>query len=430
MSSTESISPRIQTALATMAVLILALTGSLGIMHATVDTTSSKWKTAALLLYVVLPVTLYWLGRRRRRDGLKAAALWLGVFLVGQTGISFYTANAYAFRTLPPSFTAVLDVKEEIMPGIHGLQTITTDHLGFRVTRPVNYDAKPGGTLRVFAIGASTTEQIYLDNNKTWCADLERALTQAYGRSVEVINAGVSGLRAGHHLKTAERILAYQPDLIIFLQGINDWNHQVRGALGGPFGALRIPGLSDTLIGSIFQGIKQRWRARAVAGGSDATDAARSEGAWKELFTKRSNTYDKRTRTISWQPASVSGEYESVVARQLAFCETHHVKCLFATQPTVYGETLSERMKQHLWMAPPDESFALDMKSLVGTAATYNTYLSQRIRGGGSAAVCDLAGALGSDERLYYDDCHFNEAGAHQVAETLAGCIRTAALVQ
>ena len=73
------------------------------------------------------------------------------------------------------------------IPGIHGLQHITTDAKGFRVTPPIDYGTKRG--LRIFAIGGSTTEQIYLDDKATWTYLLQTKLARALGRPVEVINA-------------------------------------------------------------------------------------------------------------------------------------------------------------------------------------------------------------------------------------------------
>ena len=65
------------------------------------------------------------------------------------------------------------------IPGISGLQTITTDHMGFRVTKSIDYAHKKGW--RLFAIGASTTEEIYLDDHKTWTHLLQEKLEQARG---------------------------------------------------------------------------------------------------------------------------------------------------------------------------------------------------------------------------------------------------------
>ena len=68
--------------------------------------------------------------------------------------------------TLQPNLVEVIDVQGDGMPGIEGVQRITTDALGYRVNRPIDYE-RPAG-LRVFAIGGSTTEDIHLDDHRTW----------------------------------------------------------------------------------------------------------------------------------------------------------------------------------------------------------------------------------------------------------------------
>jgi hypothetical protein len=98
------------------------------------------------------------------------------------------------------------------VPGIEGVQRVTTDEKGFRVIPPVDYAAKRG--LRVFAIGGSTTEEIGLDDRATWTHLLQENLEERLGRDVEVINTGVAGIRARHHLATLREVLRYRPDLV------------------------------------------------------------------------------------------------------------------------------------------------------------------------------------------------------------------------
>jgi lysophospholipase L1-like esterase len=44
---------------------------------------------------------------------------------------------------------------------------------------------------------------------------------------VEVVNTGVSGLRAQQHLATLRNIADLNPNLVLFLLGANDWNRHV-----------------------------------------------------------------------------------------------------------------------------------------------------------------------------------------------------------
>ena len=99
--------------------------------------------------------------------------------------------------------------------------------MAFEPIDHVNYDKKLG-KFRVFIISGSTPEQILLDDHKTQTYLLSRKLNIQTNNQVEVINAEFSGPRAENHYYTLKAIERYQPDLVIFLMGINDWNNHIR----------------------------------------------------------------------------------------------------------------------------------------------------------------------------------------------------------
>jgi hypothetical protein len=86
---------------------------------------------------------------------------------------------------LKPNLDYKIDVDEGAIPGIVGVQHITTDEKGFRVTPPVDYTEKSG--LRIFTIGGSTTVDIYLDDRATWTHHLQENLKAGLDRPVEAI---------------------------------------------------------------------------------------------------------------------------------------------------------------------------------------------------------------------------------------------------
>src|SRR5205085_5716721 len=109
-----------------------------------------------------------------------------------------------------------------------------TNAQGFRGVRPVPTE-KPAGTIRIMAVGGSTTFDTEVSADSTaWPARLERILNNRLpGRSVEVINAGVAGYGVDHDLIRLEtELYAYHPDLIIFYQGHNDLFYGLRLAAG------------------------------------------------------------------------------------------------------------------------------------------------------------------------------------------------------
>ena len=127
-----------------------------------------------------------------------------------------------------PNYEITKEYKGEFFKGMFsGKHFISSDEKGYRTNKKINYNKKNENIIRIFTIGASTTEEGSTDNNKTWSTLLGTKLSILTDKNVEVINAGMAGLRTEHHYFTLKRIKKYKPDLVIFLIGINDWNHHI-----------------------------------------------------------------------------------------------------------------------------------------------------------------------------------------------------------
>jgi hypothetical protein len=100
------------------------------------------------------------------------------------------------------------------------------------------------------------------------------------------------------------------------------------------------------------------------------------------------------------------------------------VRPILVTQPTLWRSGMTQEELDLLWMGGIG-SFQLGKGHQYYSAATLNTIMQQynetlldvcRIR----AIDCiDLAGSLPKDTTVFYDDVHFNETGAQQVAAVL-----------
>lgn len=113
---------------------------------------------------------------------------------------------------------------------------------GFRRSSDVSV-AKPAGTYRVFLMGASTAYGLgglwphiddrypVLTNDQTIDRYLEQSLQQALpDRKVEVINAAITSTWTHHSLiYLNQSILKYDPDMVLFLDGFNDYFWYDRG---------------------------------------------------------------------------------------------------------------------------------------------------------------------------------------------------------
>jgi hypothetical protein len=96
---------------------------------------------------------------------------------------------------------------------------------------------KPPGTVRVVCIGGSTTVA-GRTNDETYPALLEKRLRTLHpGLPIEVLDLGVSGVTSGYWFGELHEVLAFQPDVVVHYQAINDlsWEQLPRYAAAHPW---------------------------------------------------------------------------------------------------------------------------------------------------------------------------------------------------
>jgi lysophospholipase L1-like esterase len=312
---------------------------------------------------------------------------------------------------------STVDVRNGDLPGMRpGLRHITTDEHGFRVSPRVDYQAKRG--LRIFAIGGSTTEDILLDDESTWTHLLQEGIAKQ-GTAAEVVNTGVSGLRAANHLATLKIVAKLEPDLVIVLLGANDWNRQVKKRFERDLDSWRPVSLRYSALGSVLDGAVisparrsitgRNWSDRAVV-----VDSLRGLTRSEQLSLRRPITY-------TFRPAEVAAGYAETLREISRLCKESRLTCLFVTQPHAYSEATPASLQSRFWMTPPEATYTLDLKSMAYIAALYNEFLKSFAVQEGHP-LCNLAAGMEPSPRLFYDDMHFTDEGARRVADLVLPC--------
>jgi lysophospholipase L1-like esterase len=89
---------------------------------------------------------------------------------------------------------------------------------------------KPAGTFRILLLGDSFMEALQVSADSMLATLMERDLTSATGRPVEVINGGVSGWGTNDELRYLTKYgLAYHPDLVVVAMTLhNDISDNLR----------------------------------------------------------------------------------------------------------------------------------------------------------------------------------------------------------
>lgn len=376
------------------------------------DRDSAFWSALSLALFT-LPLLLQatpWAMTR-------VYALWGGVLLVAQSLLGPVLASSYV--SLPPHLNSSVEVRTTQAPGMSpGLRRITTDALGYRVQPAVNYSSRTH--TRIFAIGGSTIEDIMLDDRGTWTHLLQEDL-KSRGHAVEVINTGVSGLRARNHLATFRKVLGYQPDIVLILVGGNDWNRHIRNHFEPGWDGYHPALLRESPLGKLLgRFVVAPLRSRIVGASSSDQHVVVSEPDGFNASKPR-RSLDRTVKHV-FRPDGVSGEYQRDIEALAQACAVAGVRCVWLTQPHAYAGNPPQALRDLYWMTPPDGDYTLDLDSMQHITALYNRWLLEFTRRH-NQPICDVAADMEASPSLFYDDMHFTDEGARHVARHVAPCL-------
>lgn len=393
----------------------------------------SRWFVLTVCIYAVPLVAQF-----VPRTWVRVYGMYFGLFVVIQAVISpHFFPDIY--KTLPPNMNVIHDIRGKNLPGISGPQHIRTDAKGFRTTKPVNYDAK--AAFRIFFVGASTVEQAWIGNRKTFPHLIQERLSASLGRNVEAINTGVSGLRAVHHLETMRRTAKYHPDMYVIVSGANDWGlhitvhydkdsperfehspvHLEASLFRIKFlDSLRRYSLKTSLLGrgilAVTYIVKAQVSGRRTASNEpvrSVTDAPFYKEVQGSLLRK-----DKRT----FLPKTVRRGYAEKMKEIVAFCKKSPARCVFVTHPHSFKPGTTEAYRKTFWMTPPFETYTLTFASMAHIAGMYNRFLIEIGKTSG-LPVCDLESRIAPSMENFRDEIHFNIEGSRKAAAALHSCL-------
>jgi lysophospholipase L1-like esterase len=379
------------------------------------DWQSLPWAAVTVLVFGA-PLALQWV----RSSAWRVYSLWFGAFMVAQALLTPMLRGDHV--ALPAGMLTTVDVRTDSIPGYpRGVRRVTTDARGWRVQPPADYAAKPA--LRIVAIGGSTTEDIFLDDRSTWAHRLQQLLA-ADRPGAQVINTGVSGLRAANHKATLALTAELKPDLVLILLGANDWNKQIKDHFEPrrdafkplPFRLTALPRVIDTLVVAPLRkqtsGGARSWADRTIV-----INAAEDFNGGRRRFTQRQPVH-------RWVPAEVAPSYRADLEAIAALCKERTLRCVWLSQPTAYGPPdPAPAFTRHFWMTPPHADYGLDLDSLRKVAKLYNDHLGAFAARHGQP-FCDLAAGMGPEPAHYYDEMHYTDEGAARVAQLVAACVR------
>jgi len=351
------------------------------------------------------------------------ARVWLRAFR-GYDGKHLYQYVFDPYKNILPA------------PGFTDTRGIRHNSVGFRRSSEVSPE-KPAGTYRVFLMGASTAYGVgglwphlqrefeVLDNSETIDAYLEGLLADSLpGVGVEVVNAAITSTWTHHHLiYLNQRILRYDPDMVLFLDGFNDFFHYERGFDQFASYAYSMPSriiLGDPTLASLAYA-NGWWLFRRSAAAHLASRAARG--------LKLAVTRDRHRAPLNVDSA-MAGLEAAFPRNALLMHEriglilrAEGVRAVFMLQPLL----IMERDRRGM---PPIERRLFDfnvssylpnyeafMRRAVPFVREREAAMAERV----SATFLDLNGIFeGTEAQVYTDYAHLTPVANRLVAEQIA----------
>ncbi len=339
----------------------------------------------------------------------------------------------------PPHIKTTFKPYENIMPGISGQALFKTNSLGLR-----GDELMPDHTYRILAIGGSTTECLYLDQEDAWPYLLQKKLNETMpGQNIWVGNAGMSGKTTRHHL-AAMYFLPLEEmniDAVILLVGVNDLtvmlsrnelydsnfvpdHNSLENMVPETFIGGNHPNPDDPIYKQTGIWLLLRKIKRIATRENVQDEAGYIYTTWRE---HRRNA----TEIIDTMPdlSSALKEYKRNIHKLIDIAQEKSVRLIVMTQPTMWRSGLPQDLEDLLWLGGIGEFQKesgkpyYSVEALENGMEAYNDSLLQVCRERHIECL-DLASILKKNTSVFYDDAHFNNSGARKVADVLSEYIK------
>ncbi len=333
------------------------------------------------------------------------------------------SVNLYVRSRYPPNLRLTTEA-EDGLPGVRGQNRFTTNNWGFRGDALLV--PKPQGEVRVFLVGGSTTECLFLDDEDSLNAVVQRALQRHAAEHVtfRVFGAGKSGDRSDDHVSMiVHRLVQLEPDAIVVFAGFNDLlavvngydfvehafpNQNIDEGLG--FWRLARMIATETQLGRRVFYLLKGWPApdAATFTGELPLKSLYGWGVQRQQAAPGANhlppldlrPFDTNLRTIA------------------GAARAHGVEVVFMTQQSTWNSPSDVQAGNWHWMRYANEvTYDEEVMHHALDAVNDVTRTVGRELG---IPVYDLARSIPKSLEFFYDDVHFNVRGAAVAGEALA----------
>jgi hypothetical protein len=318
-------------------------------------------------------------------------------------------------------------------PGYHNTRGVFHNSQGFRRSQETPR-VKPPGVYRIFVMGGSTAyglqsmsrfgQEKYsvIRNDQTIDYYLERYFREHLaGADVEVINAAITSHYSHHHLIYLNQvILKYSPDMVIFIDGFNDYYPYQRGFDQFRDYAYqeRSHQMLDTPSVSAWLSYNGWWLFRK-------SHLVHVAGRTLQPFWLRLRKIGKTRARIEVDDAlkelriNAETNFAKMIERSALILKHDDVVPVFTLQPELVFQQskvlspLERQIYQEL-----DQEWQVNFVEFKNRARPFVTERARRAAEGSGGTFLDLTDIFGGmPEDVYTDYCHLTPMGNKRVAE-------------
>jgi lysophospholipase L1-like esterase len=310
------------------------------------------------------------------------------------------------------------------MPGVAGESRFITNSKGVRAD-----ELTADYTYKILAVGASTTECLYLDQEEAWPHLLQKSLneSQSYYK-VWVGNVGKSGLNARDHIVELQYLLKQYTDIdvIILLIGANDFLSRLGQDTSYNPDFLKNTSADNQLLQRVFSNAgDESSRILSIVKAAIFPSRTVQDEAGKIYITWREHRRNAAAiRQTLPDLTSALEEYTRNINIIIDLAQGKSIRVIFMTQQVLWTPNIPEQLNSLLWaggIGNFQKERGKEYYSVEALSTGMEMYNKSLIKACHTRHVeCfDLASILPKDTTVFYDDVHFNENGAKKVAEAL-----------
>jgi len=289
-------------------------------------------------------------------------------------------------------------------------------------------------TINILTVGGSTTDQRFIDDEQTWQKYLQDYLTEAKGKNITVVNAGIDGQTTYGHIENFEYWWTYIPNLrseyILFYISLNDSGETTSGYLPPDNNTETASGPNGKYDAAVRPADDESFSLKEVLMTKSAI-----YNAWLNLnglrVAKKAGVGHQATawQAVTWHPISDAewdnslstpniAKYEARIKRLIELTESIGSKAIIVNQRSFLSKNSNTGRQVFTW----DEGYPpLNTQVMYARAEreyadkTYQTCLELR-------AICiDLLNDLSEEfnEVHFYDSMHNTPAGTKLIGNYL-----------